>query len=262
MGKIIDARGFLVYKDNHLIQKIIKHKRQLTAKEQKIIAYLLSKINPNDKYDKNKSYYVTLNKKEFCEICGVAENNSGNTEYIIQALLTLSGHGFTMDTGEGVLGFQWITEPYIKRGENEIEIQIPNRTYKYLVELKNFTKYELYKILPLKSTYSIALYEYIKSYSYKSDEIIVSINDLKYYLGVITDETENNGEQKYKSFIDFKKRVLNIAINEINKYTDITIEWQGIREGHTYKWIKFIISDKDTKQRFEAYQATQQALDG
>ena len=109
---VIDARGYIIYKDNRIIQKIIKHKRQLTTKEQKIIAYLLSKINPNEKYDKNKSYYICFDKREFCEICGIDYNNGGNTNYIIDVLNSLSGHSFKMDTGKGILGFQWISEPF------------------------------------------------------------------------------------------------------------------------------------------------------
>ncbi len=262
--EISKARARLVIKHNDLIQCIVKHKSELTAQQQKIISYILSLIDEKD-IEENPNHIYKFSRKMFCEVCGIEPNNGKNIVNIKISLENIAKYRFWINTGKGILMFQWIVAPYIDK--DSIEVQIPQRCFPYLIGLKkNFTCYELWQVLPLKSSYSISLYELLKSYSYKG-EYIIDINELKKYLGIVNESNEElikKGleREKYLDFKDLKKRVLAVAKEEINRLTDLYIDWEGIREGRNYKKIKFIIHSKDTLEVYESYKNAKEALDG
>ena len=51
-------------------------------------------------------------------------------------------------------------------------------------------------------------------------------------------------EGKYKEFKDFRKRVLNPAIEEINGYTDLQIKMTTLKSGKTISHLHFKIDEK------------------
>jgi len=241
--RIEHAREQLVVKDNKLLQTVTRRKYELKAQEQKIVGYLISLIKPEDE-NKTPPYIYTVDISNFCDVCGIDRTNGGNIQAVKNAIAELSDKRFWLDYGEGELLFRWISTADIKKGSTQINVEISTQVFPYLVGLKEkFLQYELWQILPLKSTYSIALYEFLKSYAYKK-HIIVSLVQLRSYLGI--------EENKYKDFKNFKQKVLNMARKEINELTDLEIEWHGIRNGRFYTQIQF---DIRTKERFEAYEA-------
>lgn len=250
---VSQARGQKVVKDNRLIQSIVKHKSKLKAQEQKIICYLLSLIKPED-VKKKPPYIYTFDAKMFCMICGIDYTNGGNIKSIKNALDSISDYRFWLDYGEGLLKFQWIATPDIKKNTLNIEVEIPSKIMPYLVGLKNkFTEYELWQVLPLESRYSVALYEYLRSYLYKG-EVQVSIEELRTYLGV--------SENKYTEFRNFKRLCINLPISEINESTDISVEWKGIRRGKSYSDILFTIKKKRSLELYNSYKTAKKKLDG
>jgi plasmid replication initiation protein len=259
MVNISDARGYYVVISNELIHNILTHTRELTAVEQKIILYLISLIKPNDYYNK-PPYIYEFDVKSYCKICGIEERSTYANLRIKQSLENIATYGFWL-TEEKPLYFQWFVTPEII--DNIIEIEIPSKIFKYLVGLKeNFTEFELRMILPMSSQYSIAMYELLKSYSFRK-EIILDIDYLRRYFGAtILNKYGSIVEEKYKDFKDFKKRVLNVALNEINKYTDLDVSWEGIKLGKSYIKIKFTINNKGTLDRYKAYVNNKIKLDG
>jgi len=120
------------------------------------------------------------------------------------------------------------------------------------LELKNnFTQYELLYTLAMKSQYSIRLYEILKSYEFKKT-IIYEVDNLKQMLLA----------ENYKLFGDFKRRVIDIAITEINNLSDISIEYELIKEGHKYVKIKFVIKlKKDLDERLDTWKRIHEVID-
>ena len=116
----------------------------------------------------------------------------------------------------------------------------------YLIGLtKNFTQYELYNIMALKSKYAIRLFELFKSYSWQNKKEF-DIEELKELL----DAT------KYKKFNDFKKRVIEPSLKEINEFTELNISYNTINPGRKIIAVRFIIEHKETSESYASYLKT------
>lgn len=231
LNEVIDiknARNNLVVKSNTLIQNT---RFNLSVQEQKIILYLISKIEPTD--EMFKEYEFDL--KHLCDICGI-EYNGKNYQNFKNSIKCLADSSFWLiaENGGEVL-CRWIEKAYISKNNTSIRIRLDNDLMPYLLTLKsNFTMYELENTLQMQSKYSIRLYELLKSYAYLG-KYVVSVEELKKLLN----------SAKYELYRDFRINVIDKAIKEINEYTDIDITYNPIRTSRTITDIEFIIKKKD-----------------
>ena len=109
----------------------------------------------------------------------------------------------------------------------------------YLLQLRDmFTSFELSNILNLKSKYSIRIYQLMKSHSYRK-ELIITLDDLKYRLSL-----DDKKQKSYRLFSNVSERVLKPAMREINDKTDITIDYEAIKQGRKIYALRFKIKDK------------------
>ena len=60
----------------------------------------------------------------------------------------------------------------------------------------------------------------------------------------------------YKNFKDFRIRVLDKAVEEINYYTDITVNYEPITKGRKVVSVKFTIRTKKSMDGYLAYRNT------
>ena len=226
--EIREARNELVVKHNDLLRK---SRYTLSANEQKIIIYLVSKINADDKELKE----IEINILDFCKVIGI-EINGDAYNRVKETIKSLADKSWWLTfTEKKETLFRWINEAEIEKGNGIIKLQLSNHLKPYLLELKqNFTKYELINVLSLRSKYSIRLYELLKSYLWQGGWK-VSVKEIRELL-----ETEG----KYKEFKDFRKRVLNPAIEEINGYTDLQIKMTTLKSGKTISHLHFKIDEK------------------
>ena len=97
-------------------------------------------------------------------------------------------------------------------------------------------EYELKQISPLTSIYAIRLYELLIRWR-STGKLYISIDELRSKLGLIEDE--------YKKMGDFKKRVLTVALNQINKFTDITVSYIQKKEGRNISELHFMFEEKE-----------------
>ena len=237
MKNIESERNQLVVKDNDLIQKA---RYNLTVNQQKILAYLISKIKPTDK--ELQKYEISI--QNFCELCGI--NKEHFYTEIRDIVDNLDNKAFWVETKEKIFKFRWFSEFEIIKGSGKIYIVLNSNIKKYLIELKeNFTQYELYNILALRGKYTIRLYEYFKSYSFLHEKKI-EINELKKIL-----QAEN-----YINFKDFRNRVLEKAIEEINEYTDINVSYTTENKGRKIIALTFYIKRKEPMDRYISYTNT------
>ncbi len=105
---------------------------------------------------------------------------------------------------------------------------------KYLLNLeKHFTRYN-YLFRVCLNAHAMKLYEILKMYQYRGEVEMSIEEDLKPSLGL---------SGKYPKVYDFKRRVLNIAQQEIEKYTDIRFDYEvATKRGKTPLSFKFMIS--------------------
>lgn len=231
--KIVQSQEYKVFKHNSIIQNVVKRKNMLSSLEQKILNYIISQIKPNQKVTDNE---FVFDMRLFSEICGADYDIGKNYINYKIALENLASNGFWLRDGQKKIYFQWIVTPIINFGTSKIIVTISDKVMPYLCDLAtNFTSYELNQILKLNSSYSVAMYELLKSYEYQK-LIKLSVTELKSLLGC---------EDKYKEYKDLRRNVIEIAINEINQKTNISVEWTPKRDGRNYTDIEFIIKEKD-----------------
>ena len=235
---ITDQQNALVVKSNILLREA---RYNLTSNQQKLLIYLISKVEADDKDFKT----VELSVMDYCHITNTGVGSNIYTE-IKKDLKKLSDKSVWIDNEDGSETlFRWIDTTTLKRGENglakkgKIDVILSESLRPYLIGLKqNFTKYRLFNVLVLKSKHSIRLYELFKSYLYLG-KWKVSVELLKEILD-ITD--------KYSKYQDFNKRVLKQAVEEINNITDLWITYEPIRTGRFITDINFKIKEKEGEQ--------------
>jgi plasmid replication initiation protein len=81
---------------------------------------------------------------------------------------------------------------------------------------EQFTSYELKQVSGLSSAYAIRLYELLIAWRSTGKTPVIELSDFRQKLGVL--------ETEYNRMHDFKKRVLDPAIKQINEHTDITVK--------------------------------------
>ena len=118
---------------------------------------------------------------------------------------------------------------------------------KYSALFENFSEYELLSTLPMQSSYSIRIYELLKSYAFTKSHVF-DIADLKRQLSC----------EHYERFPDFRRKVIEIAVRDINLYTDLEVSWEPIKDGRKITQIRVYIKTKET---FERIQAQYKAID-
>lgn len=238
MREYIVSREHLVVKDNILIQKA---RYNLTPTQQKLIAYVISKIKPTDKELQRYEIMVA----DFCDVCGI-DKTYFYTEFK-ELIDDLDSRSFWIDNENELSKIHWFSEATYYKKQGKVSLLLNSKIKQYLLELSDkYTKYELYNILALKSKYSIRLYELFKSYEFKHEKKF-AIEELKQLLYI-----------NYKSFGDIKKRVIENSIAEINTYTDITVSYTTEVQGRGNKVVSvtFYIKKKHRLDSQAAYFAT------
>lgn len=224
---------YLVTQSNNLIEA--RHKKPLTAREQKIVLAMVSMIQPSD--EDFKDYRISV--KNFSEMLGL----KGSVKYtqmkgIAENLMTKTIE-IPKENGGWILA-NWISSAEYKEGEGVIDLSFSPKLKPYMLQLKSqFTSYRLSNILNLNSTYSIRLYELMKKWQHLG-QWGCSIEDLRGKLGV--------GEGIYPRYANLKARVLATAIEEVNEKTDLYIGFNEIKKGRSVERVEFTIQHAPEKE--------------
>jgi plasmid replication initiation protein len=237
-SKLQEYRNYKVFKANELIQK---SRFNLQMQEQKIILYLISKIKPEDMELKEQLFEI----QDFCNLCGLDSESGGNYAYIKKTLKALRDKSIwiTLEDGsEAILA--WLDTVIVNKDSGTVKLKISEMMKPYLLFLKErYTQYELLYTLAMKSQYSLRLYELLKSYEYQRIRTF-DIEELKLRLSA----------ENYKRFPDFKRYVLDRAIEEINTLSDIDVTYIIIKESRRFAKIEFtMMIIKDINKRLKTW---------
>ncbi len=94
-----------------------------------------------------------------------------------------------------------------------------------------------------KSSYGLALYENCARYRGLPGTKAFAIDEFRKLMGV--------PEEQYKVFRDFKRRVIEKAVDEINTYSDIKVEPEIRRAGRKVVSVKFLIKERPKMPAFK-----------
>ena len=109
--------------------------------------------------------------------------------------------------------------------------------YFQLAQERLFTRFNIQNIKPLTSIHAIRMYELAKQFD-DTGWRVIELDELRKMLKL---------EGKYKDNKDFRKWVLDVAKKQINKNTDINIDYELIKQGRKYTKIRLKISKNKQK---------------
>lgn len=246
MEDIWKDRGHYVAKKNQLIRQV---RFDLSSQEQKIVLFLISKIKPTD----SELEPITLQYKEFLQLCGLDTTQGKNKKNIRDTLKKLADKSCWIKLPDGTETlFRWIEDPIITPRQRSVTLRLKAILKPYLLELHEYyTQYQLMYILPLRSKFAIRLYELLKSCQ-SMRAATFTVDKLRELLNLSPDT--------FKTYADFRRYVIELAIREINQYTDIEVEFTPIKRGKKVESIEFQIKAKEDLA--PTYQTLRETLDG
>ncbi|WP_270507109.1 replication initiation protein, partial [Paraclostridium sordellii] len=132
---------------------------------------------------------------------------------------------------------------FIER-ENSFEIEASEKVYSLLREYleSGYTPVNMKIWLGLKSSYAQRFYDLLRLWSNTKTIIEYNIDELRELLML---------EGKYIEYRDFKRRVINPAIKELNETDFFTIEIKENKIGRKVNSINFIVKDLDKRVYFD-----------
>lgn len=109
---------------------------------------------------------------------------------------------------------------------------------------KQFTSYELEQVSSLSSAYAVRLYELLIQWRSTCETPVFELAEFRNKLGVEANE--------YKIMSNFKNRVLDLAIEQINQNTDITVQYDQHKAGRVITGFSFSFKLKENKKKPKA----------
>lgn len=235
----LELRNKTVIKANDLIQR---SRFNMTLQQQKMVLFLISQISPFDEDFKVYDFSI----QEFCRVCGIDATSGKNYQAVKQCIKDIADISVWVNVNQDEESLvRWIEKPYINNQSGRVKIRLDEDMKPFLLQLKeNFTRYELIYTLYFKSKYSIRLYELAKSIHYKELEEYrrtFTVDEIKRLLGA----------ENYTEYRDFKRRVLDVAVSEINSFSDKRIAYETIKKGRSVAAIELVINSKSILERLE-----------
>ena len=152
---------------------------------------------------------------------------------------------------------RWISQVKYLDNEGAIEIVFTPAVVQGISRINGvkefFTQYLLSQTAQLKSVYSSRLYELLIQWRSTQKTPIINLGDFRAQLGI--------EENQYKLMSDFKKRVLDLAINDINEKTDIKVTYQQHKKGRSISGFSFNFKQKKSAKQSVESRRDQNTLD-
>ena len=158
---------------------------------------------------------------------------------------TLFNRRFTFLDSEGkTVKSRWIQRVRYLDDEGAIELAFTLDVVKGITRLDGaeefFTQYLLSQTSNLNSVYSVRLYELLIQWKTAGKTPVFELSLFRGQMGL------DDGE--YKAMNDFKKRVLDLAVNEINEKTDLTVSYTQEKKGRLIHGFKFTVKQKQAQK--------------
>jgi plasmid replication initiation protein len=137
---------------------------------------------------------------------------------------------------ENVLS-RWVSEIRYIDDEATVKLIFAPAIVPLITRLEEqFTKYELQQISELSSAYAVRLYELLIAWRSTGQTPVIELAEFRQKIGVLEDEYTRMG--------NFKDRVLNLAIAQVNEHTDIRVKCEQHKKGRNISGFSFTFKQK------------------
>ncbi|MCW4300010.1 MAG: replication initiation protein [Candidatus Thiodiazotropha endolucinida] len=223
-----------VCKSNMLIEAHYK----LTLVELRVVLLGVAKLNPREPVPDGieitaaeyAEAYDTPHKQAYQAFKNAAEGLPGRTLEVF----------YKAGTGKCI---SWLkpnttAAELCPKGDGAFYLCFSDKVKGYLAGLsRRFTVYELEKIAPLNSYYSMRLYEQLCQWR-STGKLVVTLEDFRGRLGL---------EDKYSKFYSLKDDVIEVAIEELSEKSGLAITWEVKRRGNKVVGLVFNFKEKSLR---------------
>ncbi|SJM38495.1 Replication initiation protein [Psychrobacter pasteurii] len=170
-----------------------------------------------------------------------------------------------LDDDERTVKSRWISQVRYLDDEGAIEVVFTPAVVKGITRIDGaeefFTKYLLEQTARMDSNYSIRLYELLVQWKKAGKTPLFELEQFRGQMGL--------GINEYKRMCDFKRRVLDLAVEEINEKSDLKVSYEQEKKGRRITGFKFKIITKSKPEQpqkrtvsRDAYTADMFTVDG
>jgi plasmid replication initiation protein len=225
---------------------LIHCENKLTLIQRKICNILL--FNALDKINDQDIHEIVL--RQLCSLVGYNSNDSKLIKESIKSLISVVMEWNLLEDSK-FLNEQDYPEEAITWNASSLlaGASIKNGVIRYsyspqmksvLSSLDIYGRINLFVQAKFNSTYSLVLYENCVRFKNIKQTSWFPIDLFRSLMGV--------SEDKYPSFKEFKRNVINVAVNEVNQKADIYIEPQFKKSGRNIAAIQFLLSENESYQ--------------
>ena len=215
--------------------QVIEASYQLSAVEQRILLAAICRIPKNEEITDEQLYPVGINE---LQLLGIHEKTAYrdlkegvNRLYERSINLVINGKSIKM---------RWVQEIQFLESQSIIGIRFSKPILPFISNLsREFTKYALSDIAGMNSAYAIRIYELLVQYKTIGKREI-SIESIRKMLELGT---------KYPLFSDFKKRVIDTAVDQINSNSPLNVRYEQKKTGRKVTHIIFSFKDKEKTKK-------------
>ena len=221
--------------------KLVEASYRLNVSEQRVMALLVTQIQPDDHDFKPYRFRVA----ELDKLISDQPRTNKRLHSQVRALTrNLQEKVLQIEEPDGLLQVSWLCAAKYFDGEGEVELDFSPRLKPYLLQLKErFTSYKLRYVVKLRSRYSVRLYELLKQYELLGKRSF-ELEELRRILGLV--------EGEYATWFDFKRNVLEPALRELPQKTDIGFNYTVRKRGRAVAFVDFKIWAIDTEPKKKA----------
>lgn len=137
----------------------------------------------------------------------------------------------------GIMTSRWISSIFYADENGTLGFTFASEVIPLITRLEaHFTSYELQQVSCLKSRYAVRLYEILISWKSTGKVPQLTLDELRGKLGLEAKD--------YPRLDTFKRRVLDVAVDQINIHTDITVKVEQHKTGRSISGFSFNFKQK------------------
>src|SRR5690606_3732808 len=164
---------------------------------------------------------------------------------LAEAEQTLFKRQFTIENEDGsITKSRWIQDANYKKGEGRILVTLTRVLIEQVTKINGFetyfTSYHLRQTAKFKSVYAVRLYELLKQWKSLKSTPVFNLEKFREQLGV--------GINEYSRVEAFKRRVLEVALQQINDFSDIEAEYHQHKKGRSVSGFSFSFKLKEEEK--------------
>jgi plasmid replication initiation protein len=205
--------------------KLINASYRLDLVEQRLM--LMSIVSARKQgHTINNQDYLTIHASNYAEQFKVTKQTAYRV--LKEAASSLVDRSVTWDefskNNKKTIKSNWVQEISYEESSGIIKILLTKAVVALVTELETqFTAYDMEQVSLINSAYAVRLYELIISWRSVGKTPLIEIEDLRKKLGI--------DDEKFLLMRNFKSKVLDFSVGEINEKTDIRISYDQIKEG-------------------------------